>query len=97
MMINEEEKILLTMYYMGKLVEGGFAHPGGYRLSTTGFDMAMDLVDRGEKLVVNDVIEALHEIDIVNTDSIPQFAILIMSAQDIGIDEMNEKIKQNHE
>lgn len=97
MIKTEEKKVLLTMYYMGKLVEGGFVESGGPMLSVTGFDMAMDLVESGEKLDIDDVTFALEEMDMVDKNSIAAFTILIMSAQDIGIEKMNEKLKNKND
>ena len=81
---DTKEKMILVFYYIGKLVEAGLATSGPEKLTTSGFDMAMDLIKSGLTLDKPDIIEILSGADITSAEDAPIFADLILEIQDKG-------------
>ena len=86
--LKDQEKakndVLMVLYYVGKLVEGGFI-AGGPKVTSTGFDMAMDLKEAGRILTeerVRDICE------VYKFEPISGFTALIMEVQRTGLPAM---------
>ena len=50
--------ILITIYHIGKLVEGGFITHQSFTMTVKGFDTAIDLVDAGYKITMDEAMAA---------------------------------------
>jgi hypothetical protein len=79
-----KKKALLFVYYCGKLTEGGFIE-GGYKVTPTGFDIAMDLIEEGLKIDREFAVKCCVE---MNMD--PNIAKLVIEMQRIGLPAMIE-------
>lgn len=96
-MKETENKVLLVMYYIGKLVEFGFVERGGPRLTPDGFECAMCLLESGLQLDENDVSDVLRGMDVVRQEDHAAFLLLIMSAQKMGVKRMLEMTAQEEQ
>ena len=79
-----KKKALIFVFYCGKLTEGGFIE-GGYKVTSIGFDIAMDLIEDGFILDKETAIKCCIE---MNMD--PAIATLVMEVQRIGLPAMIE-------
>lgn len=75
---KSKEQAILFVYWCNKLREGGFLE-GGSIITEKGFDKAMDLIDAGVKLDVENAKKCCQEL---NVDI--QAIDLIMEMQEIG-------------
>lgn len=85
---NEQDKndVLMALFYIGKLVEGGFI-AGGPKVTMAGFDLAMDLKESGYVLD-KDRVEKIC--DAFGFEPIDGFVTLIMEVQAVGLPAMLE-------
>ena len=81
----ESKKIVLMYFYLGKAVEAGLIGQGARTLSEKGFDLAMELIESGEKLTKDEVLYMLKE-DVIKAvpDQHEAIAFIIMKIQDDG-------------
>lgn len=80
-----QNQVLLTTFYLGKLVEAGFVESSASALTPTGFDMAMDLVESGFKMSARDFMKTLLGMDCVHETDAESFAILLYEMQERGL------------
>lgn len=85
---ESKDQATLFVYWCNKLREGGFI-AGGHIITEKGFDRAMDLIDEGAKL---DMENALKCCDELNVDT--RVISLIMKIQDVGYAEFLELSKK---
>lgn len=89
---NMENNMIMIFFYMGKLVEGGFAeHNDSIKLTEKGFDRAMDLKESGWIVPDEDVLLCCKSMNIMEFPE--AFAALIIEVQRIGLPAMIEKAK----
>lgn len=83
---QEEAKndVMMTMFYLNKLVEGGFVE-GGPRITMTGFDMAMDLKESGYIVAECDVRKIC---EVYKFEPVDGFTLMIMDMQRLGLPAM---------
>jgi hypothetical protein len=83
--IKEQEQakndMLMVLFYVGKLVEGGFI-AGGPKVTVDGFDIAMDLKEAGYKLN-KETVEKICEV--YKFEPIDGFTALILEVQKTGL------------
>jgi len=85
--MTHEEKVdlaLLFLYWCNKLEEGGYVS-GGPRITTKGFDRAMDLIESGVKIDDDFCEQCCH---LYETDEL--IIPLIMEIQEVGLEGMKE-------
>lgn len=90
---KDQNDVLMVLFYIGKLVEGGFIQ-GGPKVTTTGFDMAMDLKESGYLLDKETVTNVCESLDLVPLDG---FVLLIMTVQELGLPGMLEEYEKMNE
>ena len=73
--------VMLTMFYLNKLVECGFVE-GGPRITMTGFDMAMDLKESGYVVAEQDVRKIC---EVYKFEPVNSFTLMIMDMQRLGL------------
>ena len=76
--------VLMVLFYIGKLVEGGFI-AGGPKVTMAGFDLAMDLKESGYTLTEESVMQIC---EVYNFEPIDGFTALIMEVQKTGLPAM---------
>jgi hypothetical protein len=85
--MTHEEKVdlaLLFLYWCNKLEEGGYVS-GGPKITTKGFDRAMDLIESGVKIDDDFCEQCCH---LYETDEL--IIPLIMEIQEVGLEGMKE-------
>jgi hypothetical protein len=75
---KSKDQALLFIYWCNKLREGGFIE-GGHIITEKGFDRAMDLIDEGAKLDMENALKCCDELN-VDVRAIE----LIMKIQELG-------------
>jgi len=75
---KSKDQALLFIYWCNKLREGGFIE-GGHVITEKGFDRAMDLIDEGAKLDMENALKCCDELN-VDVRAID----LIMKIQELG-------------
>jgi hypothetical protein len=88
-----EDKLLLTIYYMGKMAEGGFSTAGPGGLTSKGFDIAMDLIESGEKVSLEDMKVCLIATGYANEKEIDEFALIMFEIQERGFKEVMKRVE----
>jgi len=78
--------ILMVLFYIGKLVEGGFVADGP-KLTVDGFDIAMDLKESGWVLS-KETVQTICEV--YKFEPLDAFTDLIMNVQEMGLTAMTE-------
>lgn len=79
-----KQKALVFIYWCCKLNEGGYVE-GGPKITPTGFDQAMDLIEDGLKITEDECFVFCEELK-----SSPDVIPLVMEIQEIGLDGMKE-------
>lgn len=82
--------VLMVLFYVGKLVEGGFLS-GGPKVTADGFDLAMDLKEAGYLLEKERVMNIC---EVYEFEPVDGFTTLIMEMQRIGLPAMIEVQKK---
>jgi len=84
---DAHKKMMLTIFYLQKMEEGGFIESNGaYKITPEGFEASMQIIESGFKVSKEDFIHCLsvREFNIL-PEQIPMFIEIILSIQDKGL------------
>lgn len=81
--------ILLTTYYLNKLVEGGYIEMDKNQLTVKGFDASMELLERGWKLTFDETVNSITSV-LESGESDWFICKMIIDCQELGLDGMEE-------
>lgn len=85
--------IILTTFYLNKLVEGGFISMDKNQLTVKGFDTSMDLIEAGWKLNVEEAYTSIESL-LISGENDRFIAEMIISCQEIGLDGMLKEMEK---
>jgi len=94
-MTDEQNGVLLTIFYLNKLVEFDLIEYNGPMVTASGFDYAYDLYKSGHKISEFDLMLNLSTImEGAPEKVIIEFGALILHLQEIGIDKLKQEIAE---
>lgn len=95
MEISKTESLLLVIYYLHKMEEGGFVESNeGVTLSEDGFDQAFDLIHKGAK-ISKDIMKEHLSIKEFNIppNQLDGFILIMSEIQEKGLTQVLEETK----
>jgi len=93
MNLELKDKLLLTIYYLGKMAEGGFATKGDSLITPKGFDRAIDLIEKGAKITKEEMKICLYSLRCIPTNQLDSFCHIMFDIQKNGLQSIMEKSK----
>lgn len=93
--MTPKEQMMLTFYYLGKMVEGGLITNGAYQLTGKGFDVAYDLFKSGAKLSLVEMKSCLLALgNLVPPEQLDAMVLIMFEIQEKGYEKVMEEVKE---
>ena len=89
---------LIVIYWLGKLEEGGFIKSNHAKVTTSGFDSAMSLIEEGWKVDTKEIIPSIIKVlnfKYEDRDEAEMLTYMILEIQEKGIDGMKDVLEDS--